>query len=719
MTWNSAIQSAFTDGSVTINTQPNGFGGSFPNIIIASRAFCGSITYIPQAACTGAPNAGTTTPSLTAVCPLQNFGLSLTGATAAGGLAYQWQSAATATGPWTNITGATTGMASVSQTVDTWYRCEVTCTPTSTTAASSPVQVTTLPNLAAGTYTIGAGGSYPTFNAAFTAAACGVAGPVVFQVIASSPTFTEQLVINDIPGMSATNTITVKGNFNTLSFAATDANLRHTLHLNGADYLRFEDLTIEAVGAASGWAVRMSNNANNNTFKRCVIRTNETSTTTFFAAFTLTQSPTAATGTQSGTASNLLIDSCQILGGYYGLALNGNSSSMMSRPTNNTVRNSTVSNFYLYGIYANGQNDLVIEYNDVNRATRSAVTTFYGIYAISRNPGLKINANRIHSPGGSVGTANFLCYPIYGSSLSGTAANPVVISNNAIYNINNNASDFGGIYISVGDTMNIYHNTLDFGPSSSTGTSTSYGAYFTFPFGATASSVNFRNNIISISSPGTGTKFGIYNSSTTNLINSNNNAVVYSGAGGAANWAAGRSLSVTYSTLAAWNTATGQDANSISSSPMFVNAVAGDVTPNSWAYKNAGRNVFSVVPADLNRVARDTTPDIGALEFTPTGCPAPFNVQISNVRATTASLSFTSLSPSVNLQWGPKGFTPGTGQGTTVTTTTANITSLSSYTAYDLYVAGNCGNGSTSVWVGPYSFTTPAQVGWDTTHWLW
>ena len=260
--------------------------------------------------------------------------------------------------------------------------------------------------------------------------------------------------------------------------------------------------------------------------------------------------------------------------------------------------------------------------------------------------------------------------------------------------------------------MNIYHNTLDFGASSSTGTSTSYGAYFTFTFGLTASSVNFHNNIISISSPGTGTKFGIYNSSTTNLINSNNNAVVYSGAGGAANWAAGRSFSVTYSTLAAWNTATGQDANSVSSSPMFLNAAAGDITPNSWAYKNAGKNVFSIVPEDLNKAARDTTPDIGAVEFTPTGCPAPFNVQISNVRATTASLSFSSLSPSVDLQWGPKGFTPGTGQGTTVTTTTTNITSLTSYTAYDLYVAGNCGSGSTSVWVGPYSFTTPAQVGW-------
>ncbi|MGA1381313.1 MAG: fibronectin type III domain-containing protein, partial [Schleiferiaceae bacterium] len=61
---------------------------------------------------------------------------------------------------------------------------------------------------------------------------------------------------------------------------------------------------------------------------------------------------------------------------------------------------------------------------------------------------------------------------------------------------------------------------------------------------------------------------------------------------------------------------------------------------------------------------------------------------------------------------GPKGFTPGTGKGQTVTTTTYNLTGLSSYTAYDLYLAGNCGAGQTSVWVGPYSFVTPVQVGW-------
>ncbi|MFZ9190736.1 MAG: hypothetical protein ACO204_06460, partial [Schleiferiaceae bacterium] len=692
---------------MSINTMPNGFGGTLTGWI-ASRAFTGSITYIPQAACTGTPNAGATVAAATAVCPLQNFSLSLSGATAAGGLTYQWQSATSQTGPWTNITGATTAMASVSQTVDTWYRCQVTCTPSSASAFSTPVQVTTLPNLAGGTYTIGSGGTYPTFTAAFAAAACGVAGPVVFQVLSNSAPFNEQLVINQIPGMSATNTITVKGNNNTLSFATTNTNERHTLHLNGADFLRFEDLIIEAAGSTAGWGVRLSNEANNNTFKRCVIKTSETSTSSNYAAFTLTQSATAATGTQTGTASNLLIDSCQIIGGYYGLCLNGNGLTMTGRPTNNTVRNSSISNFYLYGIYAYGQDNLVLEYNDINRLSRSNVSTCYGIYNYGRNPGLKIVGNRIHDLGGTIGTTAFTGYILYLSSTSGTAASPALVANNAIYNINNLGSTLYGMYMLTSDTLDVLHNTLDINGNSGTGTATVYGAFFS----GNMNQLNFKNNIVQIASTGTGSKYALYNSSTTALINSNYNGLRFaSTAGGSSNFVAARSTTVTYPSLSAWTTATGKDANSISSDPLFTNVLAGDLTPISFAYNNSGENQLAKVPLDINRAARSATPDIGAVEYTPSGCPAPFSVNITNVRANSATVSFTSTATATNIQWGPKGFTPGTGQGATVTTLSHNLTGLTGYTDYDVYLQGNCG-AQTSVWVGPYTFQTPVQIGW-------
>jgi hypothetical protein len=692
-----------TDGAAGCSLTGTGSYSDRPNMQL-------SIT--PATACVSPINGGTTVASATSVCPNQNFNLTLTGQTLASGLTYQWETSSSASGPWTAVPGATSFNFAASQTVNTYYRCVVNCAAASASGASTPVLISTLPNLAAGTYTIGSGGTYPSFTAAFAAASCGVAGPVVFQVLANSAPFVEQIEIGEIPGMSATNTITVKGNNNTLSFTSINGSARHVLYLNGADYLRFEDLVIHATGTTTtefGWAVRLNNNANFNTFKRCIIKTSETLASTNYVGVALTTSATSATGSHNNTANNLTIDSCQILGGYYGVCLNGTGITMGTRPSNNKLTNSTIADFYIYGIYAYGQNDLQVEYNNINRATRATVSTFYAIYNYGRNPGFKFNGNRIHSPGGSAGTTSFFCYLIYGSSLTGTAANPVVISNNAVYNINNNASGYYGMYMLSADTINILHNTLDFGSLSHTsGTSACYATYFS----GSLNQVNFKNNIISISSLGTGAKYGIYNATTTALITSNNNAVVFSGAGGTSNFVAARSSTVTYATFSAWNAATGRDANSISTNPLYLSAATGDVTPNSWAYKNAGANVFNLVPMDLNKVARDTTPDVGALEFTPSGCPAPFNVQVTNVRATTATLSFNSLSPNVDIQWGPKGFTPGTGQGSTVSTTVNNLTGLSSYTAYDLYVAGNCGSGQTSVWVGPYSFTTPAQVGW-------
>jgi hypothetical protein len=104
-----------------------------------------SITYIsPATACTNPVLGGTTTASPAAACPSQNFSLALTGATLGTGLTYQWQSAPTSNGPWTNITGATSGNLTTQQALDTYYHCIVTCSAGST-GTSTPVLVTMNP----------------------------------------------------------------------------------------------------------------------------------------------------------------------------------------------------------------------------------------------------------------------------------------------------------------------------------------------------------------------------------------------------------------------------------------------------------------------------------------------------------------------------------------------------------------------------------------------
>ena len=110
------------------------YGNNRPNI---------KIHYVPGTACTGTVVAGTANASVSAVCPSVPFNLSLTGNTLASGITYQWQSGPSATGPWTNIAGATNSSYQASQTVDTWYQCVVTCTASSSTAISTVVGVTT------------------------------------------------------------------------------------------------------------------------------------------------------------------------------------------------------------------------------------------------------------------------------------------------------------------------------------------------------------------------------------------------------------------------------------------------------------------------------------------------------------------------------------------------------------------------------------------------
>ena len=64
------------------------------------------------------------------------------------------------------------------------------------------------------------------------------------------------------------------------------------------------------------------------------------------------------------------------------------------------------------------------------------------------------------------------------------------------------------------------------------------------------------------------------------------------------------------------------------------------------------------------------------------------------------------------IEWGPSGFTQGTGAPTdTITGTSWSINTLDDATTYDFYIQSNCmsTNGSVSPWVGPLSITVPCS----------
>lgn len=92
--------------------------------------------------CSGAPNGGDAIASATDICTGGSTNLSLAGTTIGADITYQWQSRASGTGTFADITGATnTAYAVTNLVAATEYRCKVTCTTSTQSAYSDTVAV--------------------------------------------------------------------------------------------------------------------------------------------------------------------------------------------------------------------------------------------------------------------------------------------------------------------------------------------------------------------------------------------------------------------------------------------------------------------------------------------------------------------------------------------------------------------------------------------------
>ncbi|MEQ1677085.1 MAG: hypothetical protein ABL876_10305, partial [Chitinophagaceae bacterium] len=132
-------------GNAQVAAQDIGWAGVSPVPAAGNHpAFFGGVaTLVSTVPCSGTPAPGNTVSSVPTVCPATNFTLSLQNPTAGSGVTYQWQSASSAAGPWTNIGGATNSTLTTQQGVATCYRCNVTCG--ANTGTSTPVCVALTP----------------------------------------------------------------------------------------------------------------------------------------------------------------------------------------------------------------------------------------------------------------------------------------------------------------------------------------------------------------------------------------------------------------------------------------------------------------------------------------------------------------------------------------------------------------------------------------------
>lgn len=539
-------------------------------------------------------------------------------------LTFQWQESTNGTS-YSNITGATNfSYTTPPITSPVYYRCVITCTNSSQTATTSAVIVNTGMS---GAYTINPGGSGLTNFTNFTAAinamnTFGICGPVTFTV--ANGTYPGRVVIPQVLGASATNTVTFDGGSGnadnvviTEAFTTTPITSYAIVHLNGADNIRFRNMTVKTTNANYGWGFLINNAANNNIVENCTVDLSSgTSLSTALMGIVFSGSSTnySTTGNHSNNTivQNNYIKGSASGGAYFGISNYGSFNT--SENMNVSILNNRVENFYQYGIYAYYYSlNMIIRGNTISKPNRTAATTFYGIYSVGGYNRI-IDGNTITNPFGGAPTTTNSFYGIY-SNNDGTNGLPITISNNLIHSSYCNGQMFG-IYAASTYYASITHNTIVFDrdETNTNNTSTIYGIYST---GSTSASypLDFKNNIIHITRSG-GTRYGIYQASNPYYMASDNNNIYVNGTG-STNYFGFRGGN--QATMAAWRTATGGDNNSVSIDPIFT--AAWDYTPTNPSLNNLGApsaSLYQMVSMDKNGLGRKpSAPDLGCIEWTP------------------------------------------------------------------------------------------------------
>ena len=559
-----------------------------------------------------------------------------------------------------------------------------------------PFTVTTgCPGTLSGNYTLDPNIPYSSTNfvsfsqLALAFNSCGLSGPVTIDVAYPS-VFNEQVEFGEIAGASSTNTVTINGNGSTLHYKATSSDARYTLRLMGTDYLTIDSLTIKSLGSTSseyGTALKVTDSANYNVIRNCLIVSDTASTSSNHTALTISGVDSDFGSSTSGRSGhNNLIEGNTIIGGYYGIVCNG---PFGANVAGNVILDNNLNDQGYYGIYCTYNDDLVIEGNEVSRLNRmNHGFGFYGI-RLSQVNGLNITENVVHDPYYTNPAPTGSAYGIYMAGVAGTSANRGLVANNIVHHLNTSGSVYG-IYLSTGDYMDVVHNTIvESNPAASPTSTWTYARMF-YLIG-TIINTNIQNNLVYFDRGGSNVDNIIYSTTTLGGSNKVDNNAYYTSAGSVVDF--GYYVNSAAATFALWQDASGQDSSSFVLDPFLTDVANNDFTPRSATIDGLGDDFSSVVTTDFNGASRGNPSDPGAIEFTGAPCTGPVGLSDS-AGITSAVVTFGSNASGYTIEWGPVGFQQGSAVGTIVNvpmgTTTATLTGMTATTCYDYYVTMSC-----------------------------
>lgn len=164
--------------------------------------------------------------------------------------------------------------------------------------------------------------------------------------------------------------------------------------MNGAKHFTFRNLSIENTAiSGGGFGILFMNAADSNSIIKCSVKTAILTTGLSTFAPIISSGNNLNPNTAGNNCNYLTVDSCRIVGGYYGVNLYNTTA---PKANGNVIRNSVVISPYYYGIFAYYQNKIAIERNVVANAGAGVNTFSAGMYIYQCDNGITIAKNQIY-----------------------------------------------------------------------------------------------------------------------------------------------------------------------------------------------------------------------------------------------------------------------------------------------------------------------------------
>ncbi|MEZ4791107.1 MAG: right-handed parallel beta-helix repeat-containing protein [Flavobacteriales bacterium] len=298
-----------------------------------------------------------------------------------------------------------------------------------------------------GGYTIdaGGGGDYTSFTAAIAdLTTLGITGPVVFSV--ANGTYTEQIVLGNVPGNSNVNTITFRGaslDSSLVSLTSATGTTVPTVRMSGADRVSFEHITISRTGSTTlpgscvDWETAVADASTSSQyifFRHCR-----------FTNVSTNGNAMLVRGLAENNERNVVFDRCRFEGGFTGVQWSMDYSQLTLEVRNSVFTGQRSRCIQLMNA-GTGDPEVYIEDNDI---TGPLLNTAIAVDVAHNSNLLQICRNRVvaNAPGGA------------GMSIVCNGSDPVwtVVRNNMIIGA---ATTKGMVVTGTANGLGIINNSI-------------------------------------------------------------------------------------------------------------------------------------------------------------------------------------------------------------------------------------------------------------------